>query len=177
MTLVKFLLKNKYLILLLILTFISLFSLLGRGLIPTHDGEYHLIRFYEFDKVLREGFFYPRWAPDLDFGYGLPLFTFVYPLPNYFTSFLHLFNISFLDSVKLNMFFASLTGAVLFYFWTKKYWGELGGLVSSIFYTYTPYHFVDIYVRGSVGEVWALALFPGFLLVLTNFWKVEKSTS
>jgi len=174
MTLVKFLLKNKYLILLLILTFISLFSLLGRGLIPTHDGEYHLIRFYEFDKVLREGFFYPRWAPDLDFGYGLPLFTFVYPLPNYFTSFLHLFNISFLDSVKLNMFFASLTGAVLFYFWTKKYWGELGGLVSSIFYTYTPYHFVDIYVRGSVGEVWALALFPGIFISFDKFLESRK---
>lgn len=150
------------------------FSLLHSGLPPTHDGEYHVVRFYEFDKVLRDGNFYPRWAPDLNNGYGVPLFNYVYPFPNYFASFLHVFNISFIDAFKLNMFFATIIGAMFFYFWSRIFWGNLGGLVSSIFYIFSPYRFVDIYVRGSVGEVWALAFFPAFLWTITIFMREKK---
>ncbi len=154
--------------------FIAGFSLLHPGLPPTHDGEYHVIRFYEFDKVLREGDLYPRWAPDLNNGFGVPLFNYVYPLPNYVAYLLHLFGTSFIDAFKLEMFLATILGGVLFYLWSKEYWGELGGIVSSIFYTFSPYHFVDIYIRGSVGEVWALALFPGFLWSFTKFEKNKE---
>lgn len=153
------------------LAFVSVSPLLHLGLPPTHDGEYHVVRFYEFDKVLREGVWYPRWAPDLNFGFGIPLFNYVYPLPNYLASFLHMFGFSFIDSFKLNMFIASMMGALFFYLWTKEFWGKEGAVISSVFYTFSPYHFVDIYVRGSVGEVWALALFPAFLWVLTEYVK------
>ncbi len=153
----------------LIAAFIAGFPLLHYGLPPTHDGEYHIIRFYQFDKTLRDGNWYPRWAPDLNNAYGVPLFNYVYPLPNYIASFLHAFSISFIDAFKLNMFIATLVGGVFFYLWTERYWGSIGALVASIVYTFSPYHFVDIYIRGSVGEVWALALFPGFLFFITSF--------
>lgn len=152
----------------LIAAFIAGYALLHPGLPPTHDGEYHVIRFYQFDKVLRSGAIYPRWAPDLNFGYGVPLFNYVYPLPNYVASFLTFFGVSYIDAFKLNLFFATLVGALFFYLWAKEHWGTTGGVVSSVFYSFTPYRFVDIYVRGSVGEVWALAFFPGFL------WAVKK---
>ena len=151
--------------------FVAGFPLLHKGLLPTHDGEYHVIRFYEFDKTLRDGNWYPRWAADLNNGYGVPLFNYVYPLPNYFASFFHLLGSSFIDSFKLNMFFATILGALFFYLWSRESWGKLGGVVSSIFYTFSPYHFVDIYIRGSVGEVWALAFFPAFLWSITRFIK------
>ncbi|MDP3988193.1 MAG: 6-pyruvoyl-tetrahydropterin synthase-related protein, partial [Candidatus Levybacteria bacterium] len=151
--------------------FLAGFSLLHSGLPPTHDGEYHVIRFYEFDKVLREGNLYPRWAPDLNNGFGVPLFNYVYPFPNYMASFFHLFGFSFIDSFKLNMFFATIAGALFFYLWTKRFWGQQGAVVSSIFYTFSPYHFVDIYIRGSVGEVWALAFFPASLWSITELVK------
>lgn len=144
-------------------------ALLHSGLPPTHDGEYHVIRFYEFDKALRDGNLYPRWAPDLNNGFGVPLFNFVYPLPNYAASIFHFFNISFIDSFKISMFVAIIIGGVFFYLWAREFWGELGGIVSSIFYTFSPYHFVDIYIRGSVGEVWALGFFPAFLWSYTRF--------
>lgn len=155
-------------------SFIAVKSLLVPGLPPTHDGEYHVIRFYEFDKTLKAGDFYPRWAADLNNGYGVPLFTYVYPFPNYFASFLHLFGISFIDAFKLNMFFATIIGSICMYLWAKIYWGEMGGIVSSVFYTFSPYHFVDIYIRGSVGEVWALAFFPAFLWSITKFFMEQK---
>lgn len=156
--------------------FIAGFPLLQKGLPPTHDGEYHIVRFYEFYQILQDGNWYPRWAPDLNNGFGVPLFNYVYPLPNYIASFLHFLGTSFIDSFKLNMFFACILGAVFFYLWSKEFWGRLGGIVSSIFYTFSPYHFLDIYIRGSVGEVWALAFFPAFLWSVTKFIKYKKRT-
>lgn len=158
----------------LFFSFVAGFALLRPGLPPTHDGEYHVIRFYEFDKTLRAGDWYPRWASDLNNGYGVPLFNYVYPLPNYFASFLHLFGISFIDAFKLNMFVATIIGGIFFYLWSRQYWGDIGGVISAVFYIFSPYKFVDIYIRGSVGEVWALAFFPAFLWAVTNVVK-EKN--
>lgn len=150
------------------------FSLIHKGLPPTHDGEYHVIRFYLFNESISDGSLYPRWAAHLNNGFGVPLFNFVYPFPNYVASIFHLFNISFIDSFKLEMFLAVIVGAVFCYLWTKEFWGKLGGIASSVFYTFSPYHFVDIYIRGSVGEVWALAFFPAFLWAYTKFVKSEQ---
>jgi uncharacterized membrane protein len=171
----KFFLKYKALLLVLLVSFIAGAALLHEGLAPTHDGEYHVIRFYEFDKTFREGSLYPRWAPDLNNGFGVPLFNYVYPLPNYFASLIHSFGIGFIASVGINMFVATVIGAAFFYFWTKRYWGEAGGAISSIFYSFAPYRFVDMYVRGSVGEVWALAFFPALLWAYDNFVESKKT--
>lgn len=151
------------------------FSLLHGGLFPTHDGEYHVIRFYLFDEALRDGNLYPRWAGHLNNNFGIPLFNFIYPLPNYIASIVHVFNVSFIDSFKINMFLAIIVGGIFFYLWSKEFWGRLGGVVSSVFYTFSPYHFLDIYIRGSVGEVWALGLFPAFLWSYTKFAKTRRS--
>lgn len=159
----------------IIFSILAGFALLSPGLPPTHDGEYHVIRFYEFYKVLQNGEWYPRWAPDLNKGYGIPLFNYVYPLPNYVASFFHFLGVSFIDAFKLNMFLAVILGAVFMYLWAREFWGNWGGIVSSVFYTYSPYHFLDIYIRGSVGEVWALALFPAFLWSITKLIKGQQT--
>src|SRR3989338_7487440 len=158
----------------LFFAFLAGFALLHPGLPPSHDGEYHVIRFFLFDEALRDGNFYPRWAAHLNNGFGVPLFNFVYPLPNYVASILHLANISFIDSFKISMLVATIIGGVFFYLWSREFWGRLGGVVSSIFYTFSPYHFVDIYIRGSVGEVWALGFFPAFLWAYTKFVKSKR---
>lgn len=158
----------------LFFAFLAGFALLHPGLPPTHDGEYHVIRFFLFDEAIRDGNLYPRWAAHLNNGFGVPLFTFVYPLSNYIATFLHLLNFSFIDSFKLEMFIATLMGGIFSYLWSKEFWGRLGGIVSSVFYTFSPYHFVDIYIRGSVGEVWALGFFPAFLWTYTRFVKSKR---
>lgn len=161
----------------ILILFFALFAvkdLLSPGLPPTHDGEYHVIRFYEFNKALQSGEWYPRWASDLNNGYGVPLFNYVYPLPNYVASLLHFWGASFIDAFKLEMFIATILGAIFMYLWSRQFWGNWAGVVSAILYTYSPYHFLDIYIRGSVGEVWALGLFPVFLWSITKFIK-EKN--
>jgi len=93
--------KSFPLIIIFLLAFWVAWPLLRSGFIPTHDGEYHLIRFWQFDKNIRLGDFFPRWAPDLNAGFGSPLFNFFYPLPNYLGEFWYLLGFSFISSLKL----------------------------------------------------------------------------
>lgn len=60
------------------------------------------------------------------------------------------------------------------YLWAKKYWGEWGAVVSSVFYTFSPYHFLDIYVRGSVGEVWSLGLAPALFWSYYSYYESNR---
>ena len=166
---------NKYLISVLLLSLFSLRALFHSGLPPTHDGEYHVIRFYEFFKPLSSGVLYPRWALDLNQGMGAPLFNYVYPLPNYFSSLLHFLGVSFVDSFKANFIAAGVLGSVFMYFFSRIYFREIGAVVSSIFYTFAPYKFLDVYIRGSVGEVWALGFFPALFWALTRL--MEKGNT
>ena len=173
----RFLISKSNLLFIITVIFFAIiagFALLHKGLPPTHDGEYHVVRFYLFNESIKDGNLYPRWAAHLNNGFGVPLFTLVYPLPNYIATIFHAFGITFIDSFKLEMFFAILIGGIFFYLWAKEFWGKLGGIVSSVFYTFSPYHFVDIYIRGSVGEVWALAFFPAFLWAYTKFVKSKR---
>ena len=104
----------------LFFAFLAGFALLHPGLPPTHDGEYHVIRFFLFNEALRDGNLYPRWAAHLNNGLGVPLFNFVYPLPNYVASILHFVNISFIDSFKISMFLETIIGGVFFYLFSSQ---------------------------------------------------------
>lgn len=166
--------RLKKIVPLLVIIFLGLWAawpLITKGFIPTHDGEYHIIRFYEFDKSIKAGIFFPRWAPGLNSGFGVPLFSFFYPLPNYLSEFFHFLGFSFVDSLKFVLAFGLIVSGIFFYLWAKEIWGAWGGLTGSIFYILAPYHLVDIYVRGSPGEVLAIAFYPAVL------WAVEKKSN
>lgn len=166
--------KNLSIIAVILASLIAVLDLLNYGIPPTHDGEYHVLRFQQFYKVLSEGTLYPRWAPDFNNGFGIPLFNYVYPLPNYMAAIFHTLGFGFIDALKLNMATATIVGAIFMYLWARKYWGDLGGIVSSVFYTFSPYHFLDIYVRGSVGEVWSLGLAPGLMWSYLSFTETRN---
>lgn len=138
--------------------------LLGPGFLPTHDGEYHIIRFWQFEKVLRSGVLIPRWAPDLNSGYGIPVFIFNYPLPNYFGVLFHTWGASYPDALKLTLATGYLSAALFCFLWLKRLFGGRAAAVGAIVFAYIPYWFVELYVRGSVGEVLAIAF---LLLALT----------
>ena len=160
----------KYFPLIIVLLFAIFVSrhLLLPGFVPTHDGEYHIIRFWQFDKVIRSGNLFPLWAPDLDFGKGVPIFAYFYPLSNYISEIFVLLGFSYVKSLHLVLASGLVFSALSFYLWIKALFGRWAGLVGAVFYTLAPYHLVDVFVRGSVGEVWALALAPLCLFFTTK---------
>src|SRR5438094_565494 len=88
-------------IVLVVLGFIPLLDLFHPGLPLTHDGRDHVARIANFYLSLSEGVIVPRWAENLNWGYGHPIMMFLYPLPSYFASLFHFLGFSFIDSVKL----------------------------------------------------------------------------
>jgi len=156
------------LLLIIIVGFYAARALIGRGFVPTHDAEYHIIRLWQFDKVIQTGEFIPRWAPDLDFGYGVPLFSFFYPLPNYIGELFHSAGFSFIRSVHLTLAGALVVSGVAMYLWCRRFFGTWSSLSGAVMYMLGPYALLDVLVRGSVGEAWALALTPLFLWAVTG---------
>ncbi len=133
------------------------FGLFTSRFIPTHDGEYHIIRFWQFYKMLSVGDIFPRWAPDLNSGYGLPLFNFHYPFPNYVAAFFHLFGVGFVDAFKLTVALGYALAVLWCFLWIRTMRSAYVATCSAIIFAFVPYWFVDIYVRGSVGEVWGIS--------------------
>lgn len=135
--------------------------LLLPGFIPTHDGEFSILRIKEFSTMLKNGYIFPRWAPDFNSSYGIPLFNFYYPFPYYIGSLFYASGISLVDSFKLTLATGYVVAHTFTFLWLYKIKGLKAAAYGSVFFSFVPYWFVEMYVRGSVGEVLALAWIMG----------------
>ena len=63
------------------ITFIALRGLWGPQFFTSHDGQSHMARLYQYDKLLKDGQIPPRWAGEFAGQRGYPVFVFAYPLP------------------------------------------------------------------------------------------------
>ena len=137
--------------------------------IPTHDGEYHIIRFAQFYESFMHGHsWFPRFAPDLNSGFGVPLFTFFYPLPNYLSLIFHGLGLSFVDSVKYISGLGYVVGVFFCFLWLRKIYSYIPAILGTIAYASVPYWFVDIFIRGSVGESLAMGCFTLLLYAIAG---------
>jgi len=161
--------KMKMWICVVILFCISVYAVLplfGRGYIPTHDGEYHIMRIVEFSKMLGAGYVVPRWAPDLNSGYGIPIFNFHYPFPNYIGSFMRVFTHDAVSAFQISMGLGYILVVFMAFAWLTALFGAVPALVGAITAAFVPYLFVDMYVRGTIGEIWAMVfLFLSLFLI------------
>ena len=154
-------------IFIVIISFLPLLPLLVPGLPVTHDGQDHVARIANFYQSLTEGNIIPRWAGNLNWGYGHPILMFLYPLPSYVASLFHFIGFSFVDSTKLVFAVAYIASIFAMYLWSKSQWGERAGFAAALLYGFAPYRFVDLYVRGAIGEHVAF-IFPPLILWATD---------
>lgn len=169
----KFILSHKEFIIGLLLTLSLLWPLFAAPYFSHHD-DVQIIRLYEMDKCVKDYQIPCRWVPDLGGLYGYPIFNYYAPLPYYFGEVFYLLTHSLLFSAKV-MFAVSFVGAYIFmYLLGSKLWGKMGGSLAAIFFEFAPYHALDFYIRGAMGEMWALMLFPA---VLWAALKLEEKSS
>lgn len=159
---------------LFLLSLLPLFDLLHPGLPVTHDGQDHVARIANFYQNLTDGVLVPRWAPNLNWGYGHPILMFLYPVSSYTASFFHFLGFSFVDSLKLLFAVSFIASGFTMYLWVKEHVSREAGFVAALLYLYAPYRFVDLYVRGAIGEHVAF-IFPP--LVLYFLLKLAKHQS
>ncbi|PIP74673.1 MAG: hypothetical protein CO135_01380 [Candidatus Levybacteria bacterium CG_4_9_14_3_um_filter_35_16] len=158
-----------FLILITIFTVPTITGLLHPGFFVTDDGNWMVIRFSAFYEALRSGQFPVRFLYRLNNSYGYPVADFLYPLFMYIGVFIHILKFNFVDTIKI-IFGLSMLGSSIFCFlWLKKKYTNISAMIGTIAYTFFPYHLYDVYVRGSIGEVLALAILP-FI-----FWQIERN--
>lgn len=143
-----------------VLTIPTFFDLFHPGLNLSHDGDGHVIRLVEFDNSLSDGNFPPRWAKRLNYGLGYPFFNFDYPLIYAFGDIFHKIGLSFIDSTKALFLLSFPLSGFFAYLWLRSRFNLIPSLAGGLIYTISPYHFLNVYVRGDLGEVIALTLVP-----------------
>jgi len=163
--------KNIFSILLLILALIPIISLFHPGLPLTHDGQDHVVRIANFYQNLTEGNFIPRWGGNLNWGYGHPILEFLYPLPSYIASIFHFVGFSLVDSAKVVFGLGMVLSLFSMYLWLSQFTSKYSAAFGAVLYTYAPYRFVEVYVRGDIGENLAFAFIPLVLYFLCKLYK------
>ena len=136
-----------------------------------HDDT-QVARVIVMGKALRNGQFPVRWVSDLGYGYGYPIFNFYGPLPYYVGGFLYMWGVPALIATKFVFVVGAILAGITMYVLAGEVMGAAAGVVSAIAFVYAPYHAVQIFVRGAVGELWAMAFLP---LVVWGMMTIKES--
>jgi hypothetical protein len=160
---------------LVVLSLIALSPLLTGGWYLSHDAEWHIQRLFAVSEEMRHGNFYPRWLSGASYGKGLPIFNYYSPLFYLLTSLLHVAGLPLLWALKLVCFLLIFLGASGMFAWVRGHSDDYGALLAATVYTFLPYHFLDLYVRGALPEFAALAALPWLFLGIDLSFSADRS--
>lgn len=166
--------KNIFILALIVLFCVPVvLPLFHPGFFQSDDGEWMIIRFSAFHEALRDGQFPVRFLSRLNYGYGYPVANFLYPLFMYLGVPIHVVGFGFVDTIKIILGLSMVGSGFFCFLWLSKIFNKFCAFVGAMFYLYLPYHLYDLYKRGSVGEILALAVIPFALLQVERksfFW-------
>jgi hypothetical protein len=166
----------------LFIIFVSLFPLAGIFSTPllfhSHDGLVHLPRIAAYFKALKDVALPVRWVGDLNYGYGMPLFNFIYPLPYLVASLFIALGVGLVNSFKIALSLSFLLSGIFMFLFAKEFFSDTKkALLVSIFYQFAPFRLVELLIRGSFGEVYTYAFFPLLIFSLTKLLKKYSYTN
>lgn len=143
----------------------------------THHDDVQVIRTHQMVKCFYDLQLPCRWVPDLGGLYGYPIFNYYAPLPYYISGLVFLITGSFLFSAKFLFGAAFILSYIFMFLLGRKLWGSWGGMISGVLYSYAPYHAVDMYVRGAMGELWGLVFFPAVMWGILRIYERRSLTN
>ncbi|MEA3309659.1 MAG: 6-pyruvoyl-tetrahydropterin synthase-related protein [Chloroflexota bacterium] len=148
--------------------------LLDGRLPEAHDILFHLYRLVQVDQLMQRGVLFSRWAPEMAYGYGYPLFNFYAPVAYYLAEIPVLLGTSYPTAVLLTFAAALIGAAVSMYLWVRELWGGGTALVAAAAYALSPYLMITTMLRGSLAEQVALAWLPLLLWAFLRFARTDK---
>lgn len=160
-------------LLIIVLSLLPLISIFSTSLFPhTHDGVVHLARMAAYFKALGDGQIPVRWAGDLNYGYGMPLFNFIYQLPYFFASIFLFLGFGLVNSFKIVLAASFIFSGLFMFLFTKEFFTDSKkAILVTIFYQFAPFRLVELLVRGSFGEVYTYTFLPLVLFGLVKLFK------
>jgi len=136
-----------------------------------HDARHSVYFLHQFDKVFRDGVLYPRWIPDMAFGYGYPFFNVYGPLASYAGEIFLQLGFDMVTAVKIIFGLSAVLSGLTMYLFVRRLLGRAAGLIAALVYVYLPYHLFDFYVRADLAESVAFVFVP---LVLWGFYEAAN---
>jgi hypothetical protein len=123
-----------------------------------------IYRIFELQAGLLNGSLFPRMGPNLNFGYGAPLFQFYPPLASYLALPTYWAGFGFVNSSKFVFVLALLLAAIGAYLYANRLFRTTSAaILATILYTFAPYLLIAIYERGAAAESLALGILPWLL--------------
>jgi len=152
--------ENFFLILIVLISLVYLIPIFQPGFFVGHDNVSQVARIAARIKALTDGQIPPRWAGDLNYGYGHPGFIFFYSLSGYLGAFLYFLGISLEDGYELLVAVTFILSSIFFYLWASQFLKKEIAFVSALFYGLAPYSLLDVFVRAHLGESLGLVFIP-----------------
>ena len=132
-----------------------------------NDARHHVYFLFEFDRLVQDGIWWPRWSPDFAFGYGYPFFNIYGPFSHFIGELLHHFlGLDFVAAIKAVFGISIVASAAAMYAFVRTWGGRQAAVIAALVYVYVPYHLLNLYVRANLAESMALAWLPLCLLTV-----------
>lgn len=145
-----------------------------------HGARYNVPWLAFFSEQLFRGDFYPRWLVDYPDGLGSPVFYFFGPLPFYLASLIDaVVCIGCTTPQVLSVTNAALfaLSGLLFYAWMSRFVDRTASWIGAILYMSLPYHYLDIEVRGAIGESMTFVWLPAIFIALEKMLKAGSASA
>lgn len=163
-----------YISLLILISLFYLRNLFTPNFPQAADAEYHLARIVSYKNALLNSQFPVRWASNLNYGLGYPVFVYNYPLPFILGALLLLLGFSADSSLTMIIVVSVLSATIGMYAWISTKLHKFFSFFAAFIFVTTPYLMNLVYGRASIGEIVALGLFPWVGLVSSSY--VKKQT-
>ncbi len=163
-------------VIILVITLSALFPLFSNQLLYSDDAELHAARVANYYLAIKQNQIPPRWAPNLDSGYGSPVFNFTYPLPYMISSVIYMaLPINIVTSLNLTIILLTTLGVTGAYFTARKFsLSQLRSTIAAILYLSAPYTLINIYSRTALGEISFFSFLPWMMWSIEHFIRDKK---
>lgn len=146
-----------------------IFPYLSTQLLTGHDIEVHGVRLANYYLAIKQGQFPPQWAPNMNHGFGYPVFIYSYQLPYFISSFFFAVTNSIEVSLNLLGILSVLLAISGMYFLSLKVQKNFQiALLATLLYVLSPYYLLTLTIRGAIAELLFLSLLPWAIAFVTK---------
>lgn len=157
---VKVRLRDKGILLALVIPIIGLLPIFGVGLANAADAPFHAHRVFALARLIEAGDLYPRWVPWFHLGYGYPVFTYYAPGATHIGAWLHLLGFDVVAAYNLTTAFAWCLGSLGMYLLARQFLPPPAALLACCLWVYAPSRFYEFWWQGSLAQIVSTSFIP-----------------
>jgi hypothetical protein len=126
-----------------------------------NDARHHVYFLFEYNRLVEDGVWWPRWSPDFAFGYGYPFFNIYAPLSHFLAELLlHFGRLSYTNAIETVFALSIIGSAAAMLAFVRSWLGSAPAALAALVYVYVPYHLLNLYVRANLAESMAFVWLP-----------------